>query len=52
MRQWKKGLNDIKGTSFVKRKAKSYFPQYRANIFEKIGIKVYYKLCDKGREYF
>ena len=28
------------------------FPLYRANIFEKIGIRVYYKLYDKDREYF
>ena len=49
--QWKKGLNNIKGTLFIKRKAKTYFPLYRANIFEKIGIRVFYRLY-KGREYF
>ena len=37
----RKGLNNIKGTLFVKRKAESYFPQYRTNIFEEIGIRVY-----------
>ena len=37
-RQWKKSLNNIKGILFVKRKAESYFPLHRANIFEKIGI--------------
>ena len=52
MRQWKKSLNNIKGTLFVKRKAESYFPLYRANIFEKIGIRVYYRLYSKDREYF
>ena len=30
--------DNIKRTLFVKRKAKSYFPLYRVNIFEKIGI--------------
>ena len=39
----------ILGTLFVKRKAKSYFPLYRTNIFEKIGIRVYYRLYDKDR---
>ena len=47
-----KSLNNIKGTLFVKRKAKSYFPLYTANIFEKIGIRVYYRLYNKDREYF
>ena len=47
-RQWKKGLNNIKGTLFIKRKAKSYFPLYKANIFEKVRIKVYYRLYNKN----
>ena len=38
MRQWKKSLKDNKGTLLVERKAECYFPLYRANIFEKIGI--------------
>ena len=45
---FKKSLNTIKRTLFVKRKVKSYFPQYRANIFKKIGIRVYYRLYNKA----
>ena len=41
--------DNIKGTSFVKRKAESYFSLYRANIFEKIGIRVHYRLYNKDR---
>ena len=52
MRQWKKTLNNNKRTLFVKKKAECYFPQYRADIFEKIGIRVYYRLYNKDREYF
>ena len=52
MRQWRKSLNNIKGTLFIKRKAKSHFLLYKANIFEKIGIRVYYRLYNKDREYF
>ena len=52
MRQWKKSLKNIKGTVFVKRKAKSHFLQYRANIFEKLGMRVYERLYNKDKEYF
>ena len=51
-KQWKKSLKNFKGTLFVKRKAESYFSLYRANIFEKIGIRVYYRLYNKDRENF
>ena len=39
-----KSLNSFKGMLFVKRKAESYFLLYRANIFEKIEIRVYDRL--------
>ena len=47
----KKSLNNIKGILFVKKKAESYFPLYRTNIFEKIGIRVYYRLYNKDRTF-